>query len=147
MASRTTNATAPNLASVLLVKRKLGVKKNPDGNGNQPIGSLPNSTASYSQEKLTYHQDMSQGEPTNAPIDPNKPSTRNRQAKQLEVSKLDKKLEEINRKQEVNKNEAAGTWKGYDSMNYKISSRPESQKSTRVAPVPEKQVIYSFIFK
>ncbi|CAF0798592.1 unnamed protein product [Rotaria sordida] len=145
MESSTANPAASNLATLLLVKRKLA-KENADKIGEGQVSPiLPAITGAHSNEKLPYRPNMSvinststtaTTTPTNMKESP-KPS--GRKNKQLEVELLDKKIEEINRKQEVITNETLVTWKGFDSLNYRFTAEPEIQKSSPIPPISTKQ--------
>jgi hypothetical protein len=147
MASAAENPSAPNLAAVLLVKRKIAAKNK--ANGSEIQAPLPNSIASYSKDKLTYHQNVGAADSIKpiAPVETSEPAKISRKTKQIEVSLLDKKMDEINRKQAAKTNEAADSWKGFDSLNYGIGSGPQARESTPVPSVVPKQVNYPFIYK
>ena len=143
MAASKPNPPPPNLATLLLIKRKMSGKNNPNSRQNQASLPTDNSVGAYSQEKIIYRQDPSVEIPTNKtnPENTNDPPKRSRKAKQLEVNQLDKKIEEINRKQEAQKNEALDSWKGFDDVNYGLPSEPEAHKSpTPIPPTSAKQV-------
>jgi hypothetical protein len=133
----------PNLATLVLVKQRMNAKNNAK-NGVRLAPPPPAATGAHSDERLTYRQD-----PSNTavpPADTTDPPKISRKTKQLEVSQLDKKMDEINRKQELKTNEAKDTWKGFDSLNYGFSPGG-AQNPTPVPPETTKQVNYSFFFK
>lgn len=116
-----TTGRQPTLASLVLVKQKMGAKNDdrPDPNGlaTQPTPVI----RAHHDERIHYRQDgvpttIEQPKPTTT--DTNELPKASRQARQIEVKLLDKKMEEIDRKQESKKNEALDTWKGFDSLNY-----------------------------
>jgi len=145
MASSTENAPAPTLASLLLIKRKIAAKNGDQTNLKPPP---PAATGAYSNEKLTYHQNTQALDPqetttTALPTNTTEQPKISRKTKQLEVSLLDKKMEEINRKQETKTNETLDTWKGFDSLNYGFNNEPGTQISTPVPPTEVNYVLLS----
>jgi hypothetical protein len=152
MASSTANPPAPNLAAVLSIKRKIAEKNAAQSNGRQTPPPPPPVANAHSNERITYHQDTiaqnpPQTIPTTVPENTTEQPKISRKTKQLEVGLLDKKMEEINRKQEEKTNEALGTWKGFDSVNYGFNSTPGASNTTPVPPVATKEVNSSFILK
>jgi len=147
MASAAEKPLAPNLAAVLLVKRKMAAKNK--ATGSEVQAPPPNSIASYSKDKLTYHQDAGVADSIKPipPVEKTEPAKVSRKTKQIEVSLLDKKMDEINRKQAAKTNEAADSWKGFDSLNYGIGSGPQAREPTPVPSVVAKQVNYPFTYK
>jgi hypothetical protein len=148
MASSTANPQAANLASLLLVKRKLDAKNSDQSNAQLPP---PAPAGASSGENMAYHQDMLTGNPqetttTGIPANTTEKPKVSRKTKQLEVELLDKKMDEIHRKQETKTNETLGTWKGFDSLNYGFNSVPGTQRSTPVPSESTQQVNYSFLF-
>jgi hypothetical protein len=142
MASSTENSSAPNLATLLAMKRKMAAKNPDQSNANQLLPP-PATIRALSNEKTSYRQDIPGGNPqetTTATLLANttEPPKISRKTKQLEINLLDQKMEEINRKQEAKTNEALGAWKGFDSLNYGFGSVPS---------VSTKQVNYSLVFK
>lgn len=148
MASTAANSSQANLATILLIRRKQRAARNKANPDEEQIIPPQNATGSYSQDKLNYRQDVPVTGPIKAPTPPaetNDPPKISRKTKQLEVSALDKKMEEISRKQEAKTNETAENWKGFDSLNYGLlASQKVPQKPTATPP---KQVNYLFIFK
>ena len=156
MASSKNNAQAPNLASVLSVRRKLAAKNANQSNTKQLSSSPPPVINSHSNARIAYHQNLPViNQPVNpvettsatVPTNTDEQPKVSRKTKQLEVGLLDKKMEEINRKQEVKTNEALDTWKGFDSINYGFNNTPRASNTIPYPPVATKQVNYSFIFK
>lgn len=120
-------APAPNLATILAVKRKIGPNKADGSNPAQPAAGA----GAHSQEKMNYRQDPMAFAPapnTTKPDDTSKPKDGSgtkpepnkgaRNTKQLDVGQLDKKMEEIQRKQQEKTNEAIDSWKAFEDMNY-----------------------------
>ena len=134
MASSTANAPANTLAAFLAIKQQVAA-----ANGLRPEGTIappPAATGAHSKEKLTYRQTVTIPNVSKPAAEEKAPMTNNsRQAKQIEVGLLDKKMEEINRKKEVKTTEALTPWKGFDSLNYGMMQDPKAPKP---APEPEK---------
>ena len=134
MASSTANAPASTLAAFLAIKQQVAA-----ANGQRPEGTVlppPLATGAHSKEKLTYRQTVTIPNQSKPAAEEKAPMTNNsRQAKQIEVGLLDKKMEEINRKKEVKTTEALTPWKGFDSLNYGMVHDPSAPKP---APEPEK---------
>jgi len=112
----------PNLASLVMVKQKLGAKDDAESNANQ-LSTEPKPVAGAQFGERAHYKQTVLVAPTQEPT--TKPSTNanevpkaSRQARQIEVKLLDKKMEEIDRKQETSTNQALDTWKGFDSLNY-----------------------------
>ncbi|CAF3631601.1 unnamed protein product [Rotaria sp. Silwood1] len=144
MASSTTDSSAPNLATLLLIKRKLGAKNSDKISEKQASPTLQTTTIAHSNEKSFYRQNMSIVNPTTTtttttPTNIQESPKVSRKNKQIEVELLDKKMEEINRKQEVKTNETLVTWKGFDSLNYGFVLDSNMHKSTPFPPTPTKQ--------
>jgi hypothetical protein len=152
MASSKTNPPAPNLATILSIKRKMAAK-NPGESATKQLPPAPPAVInSHSNERIAFHQSIPTENPavkapTTVPENTDEQPKISRKTKQLEVGLLDKKMEEINRKQEVKTNEALDTWKGFDSFNYGFNSTPGASNTTPGPPVATKQVKYSFIFQ
>ena len=125
MASSNEQTPQVNLATLLLTKRKMTVKNTDKSNRQQTSTSISVdiNTASMSPTTKT-----------------NSPKTSRQTERQLEVKLLDKKMKEINRKQEVNTNETINKWRGFDSFNYGFVSKSELQKSNIDLPVSSTQV-------
>jgi hypothetical protein len=145
MASSTTNPPPPSLATLLAIKRKMAANSAASSDARQTPPPRPPVANAHSNERIAYHQNATVVNPpptiaTTAPENSTEPSKISRKTKQLEVGLLDKKIEEINRKQEEKTNEALDTWKGFDSVNYGFGATP----ATPVPPVAAKQVNYPF---
>jgi hypothetical protein len=145
MASSKANPPAPNLASLLLVKQKMAAKNGDQINLKPPP---PAATGAYSNEKISYHQNVpvlnsQETTTTTLPTNTTEQPKISRKTKQLEVSLLDKKMEEINRKQATKTNETLDTWKGFDSLNYGFNHEPGIQKSTPVPPSEVNHFLFS----
>ena len=137
----------PNLASLLAIKRKMN-EKTAARTGETPAPLPTVATGAKSDEKLTYRQDPTIINPpttTALPATTTEPPKISRKTKQLEVELLDKKMEEINRKQEAQTNVAKDSWKGFDDLNYGFVPGATTQNPTPVPPASTKQVNYSFI--
>lgn len=145
MASTNTNPSAPNLASLLVIKRKIGAKNN-QSKGKVQLTLPAAATGAHSIEKINYRQDVPVGgnpqvpDTTTVPANTTEPTKVSRKTKQLEVELLDKKMEEIDRKQEEKTNEAIGSWKGFDSFNYGFTPDSGKYNSNPVAPAASNQV-------
>lgn len=139
MASKNATAPAPNLASLLAIKSKMAAKDNAKPGAVQNQLDPSYSTGAYSVEKINYRQD--QGNNT-APAPTKEQPKASRKTKQLEVSQLDKKLEEINRKQAETTNQTMDTWKNFDTVNYGIGAQTNKQEPTATQPKTTKQVNY-----
>ncbi|CAF2739577.1 unnamed protein product [Rotaria sp. Silwood2] len=139
MATPTMNSSAPNLATLLLIKRKLAEKNAEKIVETQVLPTLSTTIGAHSNEKLSYRQNILGINSTATPTNVKESPKVSRQNKQLEVELLDKKMEEINRKQEVKTNEALHTWKGFDSLNYGFVSESETRKSTPISSISTKQ--------
>ena len=142
MASSTNNAPPPSLATLLLIKQKMAAKNAGGSDSRQAPPQRPPVANAYSNERIAYHQNLAEINPqptipTTAPENSADPPKISRKTKQLEVGLLDKKLDEINRKQEEKTNQALDTWKGFDSVNYGFGG-------ASVQPVAEKQVKLPF---
>ena len=142
MASTSDNHPAPNLAALLLIKRKIGASSNEKESGTK-LATPPPAIGAHSNERITYHQNAPAENPpetkatTTKPSDPTKVT---RKTKQLEVDSLNQKMEEINRRQEEKTTAALESWKGFDSLNYGFRSTPETRRSTPIQPIPQEEV-------
>lgn len=134
MASSEADPPVTNLATLLLIKRKMVAKENDDVNAKKILLKSPNNLAgAHSTEGLSYHQNFSVVNPVadTTSKDQVEPPKVNRQNKQIVVELLDKKMEEINRKQTRNTNQALDAWKGFDSFNYGFIPDSHAQQSIR----------------
>lgn len=145
MASQITNPSTSNLATLLRAKRKMASKNSNISDGTIPA---PAATGAHSVEKINYRPDVPVGgnpqipeTTTTAPTEPHKVS---RKTKQLEVELLDKRMEEINRKQEEKTNQTLDTWKGFDSFNYGFTPNPGNIQPNSKPPTLPKQVNFLF---
>ena len=125
MASSSEPTRQVNLATLLLAKRKISAKNTDKSNKQQTSTSIS--------------VDINDA-PTSPTNKTNSPKTNRQTNQQLEVKLLDKKMKEINHKQEVITNETIDAWKGFDSLNYGFISESEMQKSNVDLPVSSKQV-------
>ena len=130
---------ATNLATVLLMKQKMAAA-NPNKTPANNAPALP-AAGAHSNERVNYRQELPVANaPTKTlpPEDKSDPTKTSRKTKQLEVGQLDKRLEEIQRKQEEKTNQALDSWKGFDSINYGFSpgSVPQQQPPPPPAPAP-----------
>ena len=133
MASSNEQIPRVNLATLLLTKRKMPAKNTDKSNRQQTSTSIP--------------VDIN-----TVPISPttkmNSPKTNRQAEQQVEVKLLDKKMKEINRKQEINTNETINKWRGFDSFNYGFFSKSELLKSNvdlSVSSTQVKSVFFSFL--
>ena len=129
MASSTTNAPVTSLAAFLAIKQQVAA-----ANGLKSEGAVvpqPLATGAHSKEKLTYRQTVTIPNLSKPAVEEKSLMTNNsRQAKQIEVGLLEKKMEEINRKKEVKTIEALTPWKGFDNLNYGMAKDPTAPKPT-----------------
>ncbi|UJR28401.1 hypothetical protein I4U23_009642 [Adineta vaga] len=141
MAAKTDPSSTTNLASVLLIKRKMAAKDNGNTGATQnSVQPTSNFIGAHSNEKINYRQDAIVANTTTAAhVPPTEQPKQTRKTKQLEVSQLDKKLEEINRKQEAKTNETLDTWKNFDNVNYGLGSQGEKRNDTPIQSKPVKQ--------
>jgi hypothetical protein len=144
MTSPEANSSTPNLATLLLIKRKMAAANKADPDAQKALPEPPPAaTGSHSIDKMTYRQDAPTVNPTKAtPIDEetDEPSKVSRKTKQLEVGLLGKKMDEIDRNKEIKTNETLDSWKGFDSLNYGFNPESSSPKPNLTPPVAEKQV-------
>lgn len=142
MATSESNRPPANLATLLLIKRKM-TAKNAGGSSPKPQAPAP-IIGAHSDEKRTYHQNTPETAAINTPENTTEQVKVTRKTKQMQVALLDKKMEEINRKHEEKTSEALDSWKGFDSMNYDFSSVPETKGSAPVPPAATKSVSHFF---
>ena len=139
MASKNTTAPPPNLASLVAIKSKMAAKD--DGKLGAGQNQLPpsNFTGALSTERINYRQDQG-GTNSTAAAPTNEQPKVSRKTKQLEVSQLDKKLEEINRKQAEKTNQTLDSWKTFDSVNYGFGAQVNKEEPTATQSKIVKQV-------
>ncbi|CAF1586430.1 unnamed protein product [Adineta ricciae] len=138
MASKTTTGPAPNLASLVAIKSKMAAKDDANLGAAQNQLTPSNFTGALSTERINYRQDLVNTNST-APAPTNEQTKVSRKTKQLEVSQLDKKLEEINRKQAETTNQTLDTWKTFDSVNYGLGAQANKGEPTATQPKTVKQ--------
>lgn len=144
MATSNGKQQKPNLAALVMVKQKMAAKNDDQPNADGLTTNPKPVIGAHYDEKIHYRPDAPAGgtqAPTTQPsTNTNEEPKASRQQRQIEVKLLDKKMEEIGRKQETTTNEALDTWKAFDSFNYGFSSTP-----VPVQPVTTKQVNRHFI--
>ncbi|CAF0926002.1 unnamed protein product [Adineta ricciae] len=138
MASKTTSGPAPNLASLVAIKSKMAAKDNANPGAAQNQLTPSSFTGALSTERINYRQDQLNTNST-AAAPTNEPPKVSRKTKQLEVSQLDKKLAEINRKQAETTNQTLDTWKTFDSVNYGLGAQANKEEPTATQSKTVKQ--------
>lgn len=124
MASTKKKMSGNNLATLLSVKQKLTTKNKNNDSDDATKSTAVVMTGAHSDERLKYRQ---MGAVETVPI-PNQTKTPaanqsdplkiGRNEKQLEIGLLEKKMAEIQKKQDQKTNEAVDAWKGFEMMNY-----------------------------
>lgn len=138
MAASSEDPPVTSLATLLLIKRRMGSKEARES--DTKLAAPPPVIGAHSDERMTYHQNAPAEKPPEPTTKTNDQTKATRKTKQLEVTQLDQKMEEINRRQEEKTNAAMDSWKGFDSLNYGFNSTPGTQGPTPVPPGSTGQV-------
>ncbi|CAF3331886.1 unnamed protein product [Rotaria socialis] len=141
MASERKNSQAPNLAAFLLIKRRLAAKQAVENGDNQGQLQLPaTNVGAHSVEKLSYHQIVPQVNSTAIThTNQSESPSLSRNSKQIEVALLDRKIGEINLKQENKTNATLDTWKDFESFNYGFVTESAIQQPKPMSPISQQE--------
>lgn len=133
------------------MKQKLAAA-NPNRAPANNAPAMP-AAGAHSNERVNYRQEITAANQPNTtttappppPEDKTDPMKMSRKTKQLEVGLLDKRMEEIQRKQEEKTNQALDSWRGFDSINYGFSSGnvPQQPPPPPKKPPEEKRSVES----